>query len=212
MAWITRVWVRPGPPYSLWNFERCRAGAEAHLLRKSGRRQDREVLEDSNIAWILEGIQSGVKEFDLPFAIALLSQIAETANPPLLPALNNRRDVRKCIVENDELFNLLGECLQKESFSEIRSLEMLQSDHSEPPHTPPAGTRIRNAADELSPRLTLEQTERKTVAAFKVYPLIQFFSFTTSAGIVRGIRTIVKTANPNLALFSHLFGGGTKVI
>ncbi|KAF8521633.1 hypothetical protein BU17DRAFT_87887 [Hysterangium stoloniferum] len=44
---------------------------------------------------------------------------------------------------------------------------MLQSDHSEPPHTLPAGTRIRNATDELSPRLTLEETERKTAAAFK---------------------------------------------
>ncbi|KAF8517282.1 hypothetical protein BU17DRAFT_91994 [Hysterangium stoloniferum] len=162
---------------------------KAHLLRKSGRRQDREVLEDSNIAWILEGIQSGVKEFDLPFAIALLSQIAETANPPLLPALNNRRDVRKCIVENDELFNLLGECLQKESFSEIRSLEMLQSDHSEPPHTPPAGTRIRNAADELSPRLTLEQTERKTVAAFKDFEnYIKYLAIRKLDGYLDSIR------------------------
>ncbi|KAF8514093.1 hypothetical protein BU17DRAFT_94784 [Hysterangium stoloniferum] len=89
-------------------------------------RQDREVLENDTIAWILEGVQSGMKKFGLEFAVTLLSQIAETANPPLLPALNNRRDVRKCIVENDELFNLLGECLQKGSFSDIRSLEMLQ--------------------------------------------------------------------------------------
>ncbi|KAF8498457.1 hypothetical protein BU17DRAFT_72319 [Hysterangium stoloniferum] len=99
-------------------------------------RQDREVLENDNIALILEGVQSGTKKFGLEFAVPLLSQIAETANPPLLPALNNRRDVRKCIVENDELFNLLVKCLQKESFSEIRSLEILQPDHSEPPHTP----------------------------------------------------------------------------
>ncbi|KAF8497011.1 hypothetical protein BU17DRAFT_72417 [Hysterangium stoloniferum] len=85
-------------------------------------RQDREVLENDTIALILEGVQSGTKKFGLEFAVTLLSQIAETANPPLLPALNNRRDVRKCIVENDELFNLLGECLQKGSFSDIRSL------------------------------------------------------------------------------------------
>ncbi|KAF8516724.1 hypothetical protein BU17DRAFT_92559 [Hysterangium stoloniferum] len=127
-------------------------------------RQDGEVLKNTTIAVIRVAVQSSLQEFDVELAVALLSQIAETANPPLLPALNNRRYVRKCIEENDELFNLLGECLQKESFSEIRSLEMLQSDHSQPPHTPPAGTRIRNAADELSPRLTLE---RKTAAAFK---------------------------------------------
>ncbi|KAF8514191.1 hypothetical protein BU17DRAFT_94672 [Hysterangium stoloniferum] len=97
------------------------------------RMQDREVLEDSNVALILEGIQSAAKKFDLPLAIALLSQIAETADPPLLPALNNRRDVRKCIIENTELFDLLGECLQKESFSEIRSLEILQPKSFKPP-------------------------------------------------------------------------------
>ncbi|KAF8510406.1 hypothetical protein BU17DRAFT_98110 [Hysterangium stoloniferum] len=131
------------------------------------RMQDREVLEDSTIALILEGVQSGAKKFDLPFAIALLSQIAETANPPLLPALNKRRDVRKCIEDHDELFHLLGECLQKGSFSEIRCLEMLQSDHSEPPHTLPAGTGIRNVANQLSPRLTLEETKRKIAAAFE---------------------------------------------
>ncbi|KAF8503850.1 hypothetical protein BU17DRAFT_71750 [Hysterangium stoloniferum] len=86
---------------------------------EDGQRQDREVLE-------LEGVQSGAKKFDLAFAITLLSQIAETANPPLLPGLTDRVYSRKCIVENDELFDLLGECLQKGSFSEIRSLEMFQ--------------------------------------------------------------------------------------
>ncbi|KAF8522268.1 hypothetical protein BU17DRAFT_87361 [Hysterangium stoloniferum] len=91
-----------------------------------------------------------------------------------------------------------------------------QSDHSEPPHTPPAGTGIRNAADELSPRftLTLEETEWKTAAAFKDFEnYIKILGYweigrisMTSASIVRGIRTIVKTINPNLALSSHLFG------
>ncbi|KAF8521967.1 hypothetical protein BU17DRAFT_64689 [Hysterangium stoloniferum] len=111
-------------------------------------------------------VQSGLRDFDVEFAITLLSQIAETANPPLLPGLTDRVYVRKCIVKNDELFNLLGECLQKGTFSEIRSLEMLQPDHSEPPHTPPGGTGIRNVANQLSPRLTLEETERKIAAAF----------------------------------------------
>ncbi|KAF8500046.1 hypothetical protein BU17DRAFT_72149 [Hysterangium stoloniferum] len=71
-------------------------------------------------------VQSGLRDFDVEFAITLLSQIAETANPPLLPGLTDRVYVRKCIVKNDELFNLLGECLQKGTFSEIRSLEMFQ--------------------------------------------------------------------------------------
>ncbi|KAF8523883.1 hypothetical protein BU17DRAFT_85317 [Hysterangium stoloniferum] len=90
------------------------------------KRQDRAVLEDDTIALNLQGIQSGVINFELPFAVVLLSQIAETANPPLLPGLKNIDYVHKCIVENDALFHLLGECLQKESFSEIRSLEILQ--------------------------------------------------------------------------------------
>ncbi|KAF8512027.1 hypothetical protein BU17DRAFT_69389 [Hysterangium stoloniferum] len=51
--------------------------------------QDREVLEDDTIALNLQGIQSGVINFGLPFAVVLLSQIAETANPPLLPGLKN---------------------------------------------------------------------------------------------------------------------------
>ncbi|KAF8523256.1 hypothetical protein BU17DRAFT_85925 [Hysterangium stoloniferum] len=89
-------------------------------------RQDGDVLKNTVIALLRGAVQSGVQEFDVGSAVMLLSQIAETANPPLLPALNNLRDARKCVVENDELFNLLGECLQKGSFSEIRSLEMLQ--------------------------------------------------------------------------------------
>ncbi|KAF8523870.1 hypothetical protein BU17DRAFT_63521 [Hysterangium stoloniferum] len=105
-------------------------------------RQDREVSENETIAVILLAVQSGVKKFELEFAITLLSLIAETANPPLLPALNTRRDARKCIVENDELFDLLGECLQKGSFSEIRSLEILQPDDTERLHTPIQGRKV----------------------------------------------------------------------
>ncbi|KAF8521901.1 hypothetical protein BU17DRAFT_87449 [Hysterangium stoloniferum] len=100
------------------------------------KRQDREVLTNTLTTDVLRGVKSGVKEFDIEVAVILLSRIAETANPPLLPGLNDHVYVRKCITENEELFNLLGECLQKESFSEIRSLEMLQPDHSEPPHSP----------------------------------------------------------------------------
>ncbi|KAF8519086.1 hypothetical protein BU17DRAFT_90258 [Hysterangium stoloniferum] len=131
-------------------------------------RQDREVLEDSNIAMILRGVKSGADKFSLPLAIALLSQIAETANPPLLPALDNRRNVRKCIEENDELFNLLGECLQKESFSEIRSLEMLQPDHSEPPHTPKQEGKVV-AKDDSPRRLTYNETKATMAPAIKNY-------------------------------------------
>jgi hypothetical protein len=90
-------------------------------------------MEDANIAWIIEGVQSGVRKFSVAFAIPLLSRIAETTNPPLLPALDNRGHVRKVIEENNALFNLLGECLQKNSFSEIRSLRkflVLLSPHS----------------------------------------------------------------------------------
>ncbi|KAF8512673.1 hypothetical protein BU17DRAFT_96067 [Hysterangium stoloniferum] len=129
-------------------------------------RQDREVLENDTIALILEGVQSGTKKFKLEFAVTLLSQIAETANPPLLPALNNRRHVRKCIEENDELFNLLGECLQKESFSEIRSLEMLQPDHSELPHTPKQEGKVV-AKGESPRRLTDNETKATMVPAIK---------------------------------------------
>ncbi|KAF8495022.1 hypothetical protein BU17DRAFT_103686 [Hysterangium stoloniferum] len=89
-------------------------------------RQDREVLEHPVIAFILQGFQSGAIKFGLEIAITLLGNIAETANPPLLPDLKNVDYVRKCIGENDELFHLLGECFQKRSFSEIWSLEMLQ--------------------------------------------------------------------------------------
>ncbi|KAF8495581.1 hypothetical protein BU17DRAFT_72509 [Hysterangium stoloniferum] len=89
-------------------------------------RQDREVLENTNIAVIRLAVQLGLRKFNVELAIPLLGKIAETANPPLLPDLKNADYVRKCIVENDELFDLLGECLQKESFSEIRSLEMFQ--------------------------------------------------------------------------------------
>ncbi|KAF8488918.1 hypothetical protein BU17DRAFT_72780 [Hysterangium stoloniferum] len=89
-------------------------------------RQDREVLENTNIAVIRLAVQLGLRKFNVELAIPLLGKIAETANPPLLPDLKNADHVRKCIVENDELFDLLGECLQKESFSEIRSLEMFQ--------------------------------------------------------------------------------------
>ncbi|KAF8520349.1 hypothetical protein BU17DRAFT_88933 [Hysterangium stoloniferum] len=86
-------------------------------------RQDREMLENTNIAVISLAVQLGLQKFDIELAIPLLGKIAETANPPLLPDLKNADHVHKCIVENDELFDLLGECLQKESFSEIRSLE-----------------------------------------------------------------------------------------
>ncbi|KAF8522941.1 hypothetical protein BU17DRAFT_86519 [Hysterangium stoloniferum] len=90
------------------------------------RRQDREVLKNTVIAILRRAVQSGLQEFDVYSAVTLLSQIAETAKPPLLPDLKNVKYAQKCIEENDELLDLLGECFQKESFSEIRSLEMLQ--------------------------------------------------------------------------------------
>ncbi|KAF8518845.1 hypothetical protein BU17DRAFT_66237 [Hysterangium stoloniferum] len=88
--------------------------------------QDREVLEDDTIALNLQGIQSGVINFGLPFTVVLLSKISKTANPPLLPGLKNIDYVHKRIMENDALFHLLGKCLQKESFLDIQSLEILQ--------------------------------------------------------------------------------------
>ncbi|KAF8510678.1 hypothetical protein BU17DRAFT_97886 [Hysterangium stoloniferum] len=162
-------------------------------------RQDREVLE----ALILEGVQSGAKKFDLPFAITLLSQIAETANPPLLPGLTDRVYSRKCIVENDELFDLLGECLQKGSFSEIRSLEILQPDDSERPHTPIQGRKVV-AKGESPRRLTEKETKATTAATIQEFDnYLKYLATGKLDGYLDSIRCEDKLTDLNVDLPLH---------
>ncbi|KAF8523105.1 hypothetical protein BU17DRAFT_64002 [Hysterangium stoloniferum] len=186
------------------------------------KRQDHEVLEKPFITFILQGIQSGALKFELEFAVFLLSQIAEMANPPLLAALNYRDYVHKCITENEELFNLFGECLQKESFSEIWSLEMLQPDHSKPPHTPiREGKVVAKEKETKAMMATTIKDFENYIEYLAVWKLDGYLDSTRREDKVTDLEVNLpldpilllhnlgnhpdKTLNPNLPLSSHLF-------
>ncbi|KAF8523132.1 hypothetical protein BU17DRAFT_86285 [Hysterangium stoloniferum] len=91
--------------------------------------QDHEVFKNTFFDIVRTAVQSGAQEFTVEVAATLLVWIAQTAKPPLLPDLERLIYALKYIEANTELFNLLGECLQKRSFSEIRSLRKFLVPH-----------------------------------------------------------------------------------